>query len=278
MYNQKKVLIIILNYGTYDLTINLIRNIKSRLNYENYSIMVIDNCSPNESADILKQNSKELQYIFFANDKNTGYAAGNNIGLRYAFNNKYEYSWIVNNDIEILNGDILTHMLSIINNNSNIACIGPQIYSLNGKICAPYCRRQSFFDMTAGVFLDKKNREKNINHSGFVYRVHGCCMLLKNEAMKEIDYMDERTFLYGEEEILSERLLQKNYKAYYDAEVSIIHKESSTMKRMKNDKLEFQIKEAEKSRTIYLRDYRGFNDIEIFICNIIRRLISKWRG
>ena len=47
------VLIIILNYVTYDLTLKVIEEIHASLDYDNYAIMVVDNCSPNESAEIL---------------------------------------------------------------------------------------------------------------------------------------------------------------------------------------------------------------------------------
>lgn len=40
------VLIVILNYGTYDLTINLIKQLHSNLNYQSYDIMVVDNPKP----------------------------------------------------------------------------------------------------------------------------------------------------------------------------------------------------------------------------------------
>ena len=40
-----KVLIVILNYKTYELTINLAEQLKE-LNYNNYDILVVDNCSP----------------------------------------------------------------------------------------------------------------------------------------------------------------------------------------------------------------------------------------
>ena len=62
-YTQPKVLIVILNYITYAMTINLIKELLTDLDYENYSIMVVDNCSPNESAEILEQKSKEMGYI-----------------------------------------------------------------------------------------------------------------------------------------------------------------------------------------------------------------------
>ena len=141
---QPKVLIVILNYGTFEMTINLIKQLLADLEYENYSIMVVDNCSPNESAEVLEEKSHELNYIFYANKTNAGYAAGNNIGIRYGINHGFDYSWILNNDVELREKNVLQHMVEIAENEARIGCVGPMIYTLDGSICAPYCRRPSF--------------------------------------------------------------------------------------------------------------------------------------
>lgn len=274
---QPKVLIVILNYGTYDLTIKLIKELHDDLDYENYNIMVVDNCSPNESAKVLEEKSAEMEYIFYANKINAGYAAGNNIGIRYAIINGYKYSWILNNDVELRGKSVLKKLVGILEESDEIACVGPKIYNADGSICAPYCRRPSVWSMTLGVFEDKKYRISKQNVMGEVYRVYGCCMLLRNKAMDEVDCMDERTFLYGEEAILSERLMQKSYRTYYDPAVSVTHLGSVSMKKASPDSKKRQLLELEKSRELYLREYRKFSSSRIWFCNIMGRLIGLVR-
>lgn len=274
---QPKVLIVILNYGTFDLTLKIITELHEKLDYNNYSIMVIDNCSPNESANILKEKSYEMDYIFVANEKNTGYAAGNNIGIRYAIRNEFKYTWILNNDVELRENCILQELVHVLEEHDDIGCTGPKIYNADGTICAPYCRRPSVWNMTIGVFEDKKYRISKQDVSGKVYRVYGCCMLLRNKVMSEIDCMDERTFLYGEEAILSERMIQKSYGTYYDPTVSVKHLGSVSMKKASPDSKKRQLLEQEKSRKLYLREYRKFSLFEVWFCNTMRRLIGLLR-
>lgn len=271
------VLIVILNYGTYDLTLKMIHEIKEKLEYDNYSIMVVDNCSPNESAKILKQKSKELNYLFYENKENAGYAVGNNIGIRYGIQNGYRYSWVLNNDVEIRDSNALSDMIQIAEQNKKIGWIGPKIYSLDGTVCAPYCNRPTAWSMTLGIVREKRIRKKFINTSREVYRIYGCCMLLLNDAMKEIDCMDERTFLYGEEDILAERLIEKGYVAFYDANVSVTHKESSSMKRMSTNRRKMQIQETNRSMDLYLKDYRHYSWITRKACLLMRNLITLIR-
>lgn len=274
---QPSVLVVILNYGTYDLTINLINELRADLDYKNYFIMVVDNCSPNESAKVLKEKSKEMDFIFYANNTNAGYAAGNNIGIRYGIEHRYNYSWILNNDVELRDRNVLLHLVEIAEKDERIGCIGPMIYSLSGEICGPYVNRPTFWSMTLGVVLEKRIRRKYIHVSREVYRVYGCCMLLKNSVMKAVDCMDERTFLYGEEDILAERMLAKGFISYYDSDVSVTHKESSSMKRMAKNRKKFQIAESKKSRDLYLKEYRHYPAPARWLCNATRSLITYLR-
>ncbi len=271
---QPSVLIVILNYGTYDLTINLIKELRVNLDYENYSIMVVDNCSPNESAEVLEAKSKEMGFIFYANKVNAGYAVGNNIGIRYGIEYGFDYSWILNNDIELREKNVLQDMVEIAEKDEDIGCIGPMIYTLDGTICAPYCRRPSFWSYTIGMCFEKKHRNKYINQSRDVYRVYGCCMLLKNSVMNAVDCMDERTFLYGEEDILAERMLAKGYISYYDSKVSVTHKESASLKKMSKNRKKFQIRQCIKSREIYLKEYRHFPLPARLLCHAARSLVT----
>lgn len=270
---QPKVLIVILNYGTFEMTINLIKELQADLEYENYSIMVVDNCSPNESAEILAAKSQEMNFIFYANKTNAGYAAGNNIGIRYGIEHGFEYSWILNNDVELREKNVLTHMVQIAEKDNRIGCVGPKIYTLDGSMCAPYCRRPSFWSMTGGIGVEKKYRHKFTDKSTEVYRVYGCCMLLKNKIMAEVDCMDERTFLYGEEDILAERMLAKDYVSFYDADVSVTHKESASMKKMSKNRKKLQMRETQNSLDLYLKEYRRFPWIARWICKKVRSLI-----
>lgn len=269
--NQPSVLIVILNYKTYELTLQLIDQIHEKLEYGNYKIFVIDNCSPNESAAILQKNDKD--YIFYANVKNSGYAAGNNIGIRYGIKHGYKYTWILNNDVLITDPNVLNHMVSIMEQKPEIGCVGPKIISRAGTPVAPYVRRRTFWQMTFGIFEDKKFRQQNIDNAQQVYRVYGCCMLLRNSTMQQIDCMDERTFLYGEEEILAERMLKVGSYSYYDAATSVIHNESSSM-----DKSKKKYSEAKKSRNLYLTEYRKFSSLEIRLCDFIAYCNDALRG
>lgn len=277
MEKESSVLIIILNYKTYQLTLNLIEQLK-KLNYPSFDILVIDNNSSNESGKILKEKADILNYTFIQNSKNTGYAAGNNIGLKYAIANKYDYSLIANNDLKILDNNFLEVLVNVAENNSHIACVGPKVIDINNNIVPPYINKPTKRSMTIGLRHEKKIRANYEETSGIVYRIFGCCMLLNNKYMKLVNYMDERTFLYCEEEILAERLLKYNLYSYYCADTSIKHMESMSVGKNKGLKNLNKIKIQWNSMDIYLREYLKLNKCTAFMCKLIRAIVSFIRG
>ncbi|MDR0885670.1 MAG: glycosyltransferase family 2 protein [Clostridiales Family XIII bacterium] len=273
----KKVLIVILNYITYDLTLRLLEDLK-KLMLSNAAVMVVDNCSPNDSAKVLEEGSETGGYIFFSNQNNTGYAAGNNIGIKYAVEHGFEYTLILNNDVKLCDENVLMIMMKTMESSSDIGCVGPKILNLEGTVCYPYIDRPTLWSMTLGIISGKAKRKTAVDVSQYVYRVHGCCMLLRNSIMQRIDYMDERTFLYCEENILAERMLKVNSLSYYCADTSIIHIGSSTTQKTYGAKRRRAIQVTRDSMEIYLRDYRGYNRGSRFICESMRSLIIAIRG
>lgn len=273
---EPKVLIIILNYRTANLTIDLIDSL-SDLEYSNFQIMVIDNNSPDDSVKIIKEDAQKKGYLFYANTNNSGYAAGNNIGIRYGIKNGYKYSWILNSDVIILDKGVLRSLVDSAESDEHIGGVGPKIITTKNIPCAPYCHRLTLWNMTFGIFFDKKYRARYINISRPVYRVYGCCMLLKNSVMQVIDGMDESTFLYNEENILAERMLKNNYFFFYNAEVSIKHNHGASQRGMSTEQKKRIRLIRQRSSEIYLKKYRHFNSFEIWLCNCVRYLIDLIR-
>lgn len=106
MYSQKDIAVVILNYNTWEDSIEEAVSVNSICGVKPENIYIIDNCSPNNSYQCLVKNASG-RYTIVKSDENCGYAAGNNIGLRYAYDNQYKYAWILNNDIIIEDSNLI---------------------------------------------------------------------------------------------------------------------------------------------------------------------------
>lgn len=274
--HQASVLVVILNYKTHQMTVDLLDELE-HLHYGNYDVMIIDNCSPNESADVLEVEAKKRNHVFYKNKINSGYAAGNNIGIKYGIQHGYDYTWILNNDVKLCDPDILTKLVDAASY-ERIGSVGPRITDLDGNVCSPYCKRPSFWDMTFGIAAFKKYRDTQKEISQRVYRIHGCCMLLNNQVMQDVNCLDERTFLYCEEEILAERMLPKGISSYYCANAQLVHMESATVKQESKKAIFKRIGIVLDSLDVYLREYRHFGWGARAVCKLIRGGILFFRG
>lgn len=159
----------------------------------------------------------------------------------------------------------------------NVACVGPRITDLNGNIVAPFIDRPNRWSQTIGISSARKKRESHKYESGKVYRVYGCCMLLKNKPLHEVDYMDERTFLFYEEDILAERLSKIGAYSYYCANTDIVHLESMTVNKEHGERSKEKTDIALRSMDLYLREYLHYDPISRKACEAVRKLILRLR-
>lgn len=262
------IAVIILNYMTWQETLKEVEAVRTVLADYPSEIIVVDNCSPNESAEKLEQAAPG-NYTFLRANSNSGYAAGNNIGLRYAAQKGHEYSWVLNNDIEFTDPQVLSRLLSVFEKDSTIAVVSPDVYSPEGYLFNRDALKPSVWDMTFGMFAyKKKGRAEQEAKKGwlYTYRPQGCCMLLDNEKCAQADFMDEYTFLYCEEVILSERLAQKGFCCACCSQTQIIHNHSYTVRKALN-KFKY-VKANLRSFHYYIRKYRRFCLPVCWLCDL----------
>ena len=256
---------IILNYNSWEDTLKEAELVNEKAGIDWRDIIVVDNCSTDSSSQELKYRATG-KYVFLKTNENKGYAFGNNVGLRYACEKGYKYAWILNNDILFDDEKILDKLIGILEKEDQAAVVNPDIYAFNGYMYNRDSVRPGLFDLTLGMLAYRRKGRtlEDRGGYGYVYRPQGCCMVVDINKLKEIDYMDEHTFLYSEEVILAERLLAKGYRCVCCTASCVIHNHSNTVK---NNLQKKQIRKIKKeSFDYYLRQYRNFKFFERKIC------------
>ena len=263
------VAIVILNYLTWEDTIKEAKLVHDLFELEWRQIIIVDNASPNDSVEYLRK--KEIgPYIFLESKENKGYAYGNNIGLRYAYEHNYKYAWIINNDIEMNNNAILSTMISIMENNDKIAVVNPDIYSPEGYLYNRDAKKRNFWDFTFGAYIYKKKGRNILKQNGYAYvsRPQGCCMLVNIGKLNLVNYLDEHTFLYYEEMILAEKLEKIGCYCACAYNISVIHNHSKTVKQAVA--LKKMIAVQNESYEYYLKEYRNYGWLKRKVCLLFK--------
>lgn len=295
--------IVILNYNNYEDTFNCIESIE-RYNTAPIKFFVVDNDSPREgvqdamdryfndrfSGRYLKirsddANGTNYPYLtFIVNNKNCGYAQGNNIGLDRAYEDSLvKYVMILNNDVLFIE-DIIPELINKIGELPSCGIVSPLLYKKELKGIDYNCGRTSMtfrhailLNLTMGKpwlgIKDKIDEEQYIlkqNPDALTKEIveidypSGSCMLATKQLWESINGFDPNTFLYYEEAILYSKTSNIGRQNYLIPSLKCIHLGASSTSKSISPK---QTKLAFHSKQYYMLNY--------FKANIFQKLLLR---
>lgn len=230
--------IVILNYNSYQDTINLVEALKQQTIANKFKIIVVDNASPNNSFEHLKPLEDQFSNVnVLHTGTNLGYAKGNNVGLKYLDENiKPKYVAILNNDI-VLPKDCFEKLIEKYTILEKPAIIAPKQLDTNNKEFLPY-RLNSFLDDCLNLFyifklFHKRNALKYKDTTGLkamkVEMIPGSFMFSSFKTFKKMGFFYPNTFLFVEERFIAVKAKQLKLNNYILLDETYIHAHSKTI-------------------------------------------------
>ena len=221
---MKKLTIAILNFNSGEYLSKCLDSIKHVKDEADISVIAIDNNSTDESFIKAKEKFKDVKFI--KNNENVGFSKGYNPTLRVA---KGEYILLLNPDCLLEKGVIkkMIQDFEDVINNRKVGAITCKIILPNGK--TDLTAHRGFPTPWASLMYalgdDKLYHltDKLTNQIHEVDSIAGAFFFTKKSILEEVNYLDERFFLYGEDIDLSLRIKTKGYKILYDPTVQITH-------------------------------------------------------
>lgn len=228
---------IVLNYKQSDYVISCVKNI---LRIQPYSpVVIVDNNSNDGSYNKLYEEYKEnLNVKVFRNTKNTGYAKGNNIGIKKAKEIfQPEFVAIMNPDVHIYDEALVPSIIKAFGKYPEMAlCTG---LMLDQKKNLDYRRvawqipdKLDDFILNIPVlsswFNPLRYSEYRIQEDGlsFVEVVPGSFFVARLHHLDKMGLFDEGTFLYCEERILGVKAKRHGFKVGLITTAFYIHDHS----------------------------------------------------
>jgi GT2 family glycosyltransferase len=222
------VAILILNWNNYQDTKSCLESL-DKLSYPNRSIVLVDNGSSDKSGVKLAAEYQEAHTIFTG--ENLGFAAGNNVGLRYILDRDIPYVLLLNNDTEVINPDFLQELIQEISVETDIAAVGPRVHRYDSSCqdtILPYPTLWVTILNTLGLYRNDLTKKQ------FVDSISGCCVLVKSKAISQVGYLDENFFFYGEETEWFYRIRRNGWKIAFFPVDSILHQGAASAKKLVN--------------------------------------------
>jgi GT2 family glycosyltransferase len=231
------VYVIILNYQSFQDTINYVDNLQNQDEIDLH-IVIVDNCSPNNSFGILNNHFSNCDYVeVIKSERNGGYAYGNNFGLRYIENRNIDYIIISNNDIEISDTMLVSKMIKHYEYLDSPAFVSPVMHINNHPSPYPAWKLPTLRDDLIGSLritnlFFKKLITYNIPKESQYFEVDclpGSFFMAKKNVFFEVGLLDEKTFLYMEEAILAFKVKKSEFKNYLLTDLQYNHLTAQTI-------------------------------------------------
>ncbi len=249
---------VILNYNSFELTVECIDYIKRLKTKRKINIVVVDNNTLKESeVKLLKKISDKV----IVNQKNLGFAKGNNKGIEYLKKNaNCDFICCLNSDCLIKQEDFIEQIYKM-DKKDHFDMLGPKILSDNYLSWNPFpvyktleevenklkyyqkldkIYRQPFLYFLLNIYLLKNCFKKEYDHNGnkkeYEVALHGCCLIFSKKYIDQYkDAFLPDTFLFHEEEFLYQRMKKDGLVSVYDPSIVVYHLEGkATEKSIRN--------------------------------------------
>lgn len=203
--------------------------------YRQFEVIFVDNGSGDDSVEFVRQRWPQVRII--REKKNTGFAEGNNIGIREALKNpEIRYIVTLNNDTE-LEADWLEQLMAVAAGDKHIGAV---------------CSKTLFFDQrdqidSAGDFLlphtlkvvtrgYKQQDASQFNTTEECFSARAAAALYRRAMLEDIqlgeDFFDRRYFAYVEDTDLSIRARLRGWTIWYAPRARVYHKVAATSSRI----------------------------------------------
>ena len=227
MKKQPSIAVIIATWNYPEIDRCLVSLRKEQKIYRSMSIIVVDNASENNEGKRIKKKFPGVYLI--QNNKNYGFAKGNNIGIKYAIKNlKPDYFLLLNNDTEVKKNAI-KNMIEFAESKSDAGIVGCKLLYPSGRIqhaggwIKPY---------GMGHYGNHEEDRGQYNKTKEVDYVTGAAFLIKKEVIEKIGLLDEGFSPFFREEVdFCFRARKAGYRLFYFPKSEIIHYTSESIKK-----------------------------------------------
>lgn len=223
--------VIIVNYKTTQLTLQTLKSVfAAKPPRGKLEVILIDNHSEDDT--LIKAKAIFPHLITLSCDKNLGFSAGNNLGLRQA---KGRYVLLLNSDT-VIEADTLVKMISFMDARPRVGLATCRVELVNGQLdlashrgfptpwaaLTYYLGLETLFPHSRW-FSQYHQGWQNLNIAHSIDSPVGAFFFLRKTALSQVGLLDESFFMYGEDIDLAFRLKKAGWEVMYNPDTKITH-------------------------------------------------------
>jgi len=289
-----KVSVIIINYNTFALTSDCIRSVIGYTIGVEYEIIVVDNASIERDANDLLEEFPSIKLV--RSKTNGGFANGNNLGIEQATG---DHILLLNSDT-VLTEDSISRSAQFMQQQTGLGVLGCRMIYPGGRVQYTARRFRSIswelLDLFRFIPFLMSYRMRVRRMLGKYFRhdenmecdwLNGAFFLFPRKILEifPAKKLDERFFMYGEDQLWCEQVKNAGYKIFFYADTSIIHINSGSTDLSKQLELrktmmkhELEIMRLRQGRGFYYYVFKMIYMSKEFVRNLVKRIYYKRTG
>lgn len=251
--------ICIVSYNVKRLLRQCIRSIYAQASQLSLEIIVVDNCSSDGTADMVRREFPNVMLV--ENSVNEGFAKASNQAMEFS---EGEFILLLNPDTIVLPGT-LSATLEFMRQTQEAGIVGCRLVRRDGNV-EPSCKSLPslwvlWLEMSFLYKVFPKSRffgTPYMTYFGYdeikeVDAVKGAFLMVRRSTIEEIGLLDEGYFIYSEEVDLCYRAKRRGWKVYFYPDAQVIHYGGASSKLNRVG----MFIELQKSRYRFFRKHRS---------------------
>jgi len=251
------VSVIIVNYNSGEFLVQAIASLKQWVKATPLEIILVDNASRDGSVERVKQLFPQMSVLELPN--NVGFARANNLGAQMA---QGKYLLFLNSDT-VLHEDVLTPLVSFLEQDENAAVVGPKLVNVDGTFQLSFGNRTGFLGEAQSIWWQRKLKskrprisqgmEKKLVRKRDVKWLTGAAMLVRRPVFEMLGGFDEDYFMYFEDADFCARVRKAGYRVTYFPATALIHLGGKSVKGL-SDTIAYEYR---RSQLLYYQKHRS---------------------
>lgn len=275
--NKVQLAIIVINYKTPNLVLDCMESLAPELAGVNAKVIIIDNNSGDDSCILIQNwinsNVVDGSVILLSSETNSGFSAGNNLGIRNVF---ADYYLLLNSDTLVHKGAI-KYLLEYAEKDSSAGLISPRLEWKDAKpqeSCFKFHSPLSELISSATTgFITRLLKSFVVaqsvrNKNDYYDWTSFACVLIKSQVFEDVGLLDDGYFMYYEDVNFCYRAKQAGWKILNIPSSHVVHLRGGSSPVKSQAKLRKRLpRYFFESRTRYF--YQIYGRVGLLLANVL---------
>ncbi len=224
-----KVSVIIVVWNAQKYVMECLDSLREHCGSIGSEVIIVDNASSDGTPDLVAARFPEFRLI--RNAENLGFAKANNIGIAESSG---QYICLVNSDVKFT-GDCISPILKYLEENPDVAMLGPQMLAANGEVRRSTMRFPTIWNLfcraigldvlfkDSRLFGGQLMRDFDHKTTTPVEVLNGWFVVTRRDVLERVGLLDPQFFMYGEDVEWCYRFHRAGEKIVFFAGAEAIH-------------------------------------------------------